>query len=171
MNFFKILTIIFYLLLTGISVQADNHDTEQNIIEKAKEINQKVKKQQALKEAGMLPNDAGTEEPLPLNDPFVGDGSLGGSGSSIKLISDTDEQRKNLSVFNYKLVGVIEGSETMFASMIDENGEILTLSLFEELSPGIRLIALDSREIVFEREGEDSLVVLNFKNQIVERNK
>ena len=87
------------------------------------------------------------------------------------MISDTDEQRKNLSVFNYKLVGVIEGSETMFASMIDENGEILTLSLFEELSPGIRLIALDSREIVFEREGEDSLVVLNFKNQIVERNK
>ena len=87
------------------------------------------------------------------------------------MISDTDEQRKNLSVFNYKLVGVIEGSETMFASMIDENGEILTLSLFEELSPGIRLIALDSREIVFEREGEDSLVVLNFKNQIVERKK
>ena len=87
------------------------------------------------------------------------------------MISETDEQRKNLSVFNYKLVGVIEGSETMFASMIDENGEILTLSLFEELSPGIRLIALDSREIVFEREGEDSLVVLNFKNQIVERNK
>ena len=87
------------------------------------------------------------------------------------MISDTDGQRKNLSVFNYKLVGVIEGSETMFASMIDENGEILTLSLFEELSPGIRLIALDSREIVFEREGEDSLVVLNFKNQIVERNK
>ena len=87
------------------------------------------------------------------------------------MISDTDEQRKNLSVFNYKLVGVIEGSETMFASMIDENGEILTLSLFEELSPGIRLIALDSREIVFDREGEDSLVVINFKNQIVERNK
>ena len=59
----------------------------------------------------------------------------------------------------------------MYASMIDENGEILTLSLFEELSPGVRLIALDSREIVFDREGEDSLVVINFKNQIVERNK
>ena len=87
------------------------------------------------------------------------------------MISDTDENRKNLSVFNYKLVGVIEGSETMYASMIDENGELLTLSLFEELTPGVRLIALDSREIVFDREGEDSLVVINFKNQIVERNK
>ena len=169
MNFFKILIIIFYLLLTGISVQADNHDTEQNIIEKAKEINQKVKKQQALKEAGMLPNDAGTEEPLPLNDPFVGDGSLGG-GNSIKLIAATDEDRKDLSVFNYKLVGIVEGDEDMYASLIDQNGEVLTLALFEELTPGVRLIALDTKEIVFERE-KDSLVVINFKNQIIERNK
>ena len=58
----------------------------------------------------------------------------------------------------------------MFASLIDQDGEVLTLSLFEELTPGVRLIALDSNEIVFERE-EDSLVVINFKNQIVERNK
>ena len=171
MNFFKIIFIFFSILFFNSIALSESHDKDQkNIVEKAKEINQKVKKDQALKNAN-ISSEVGKEEPLPLNDPFVGDGSLGGSGSSIKLISDTDEQRKNLSVFNYKLVGVIEGSETMFASMIDENGEILTLSLFEELSPGIRLIALDSREIVFEREGEDSLVVLNFKNQIVERNK
>ena len=54
--------------------------------------------------------------------------------------------------------------------MIDENGEVLTLALFEELTPGVRLIALDNKEIVFERE-KDSLVVINFKNQIIERNK
>ena len=81
-----------------------------------------------------------------------------------------DEERKGLSVFNYKLVGIIESEENMFASLIDQDGEVLTLSLFEELTPGVRLIALDSNEIVFERE-EDSLVVINFKNQIVERNK
>ena len=112
----------------------------------------------------------GEEEPLPLNDPFVGDGSLGG-GNSVKLIAGSEEEKRNLSVFNYKLVGVIEGNENMFASLIDENGEILTLNLFEELSPGVRLIALDSKEIVFERENEDSLVVINFKNQIIERDK
>ena len=49
----------------------------------------------------------------------------------------------------------------MFASLIDQDGEVLTLSLFEELTPGVRLIALDSNEIVFERE-EDSLVVDEF---------
>ena len=58
----------------------------------------------------------------------------------------------------------------MFASLIDEDGEVLTLSLFEELTPGVRLIALNTNEIVFERE-EDSLVVINFKNQIIERDK
>ena len=58
----------------------------------------------------------------------------------------------------------------MFASLIDEDGEVLTLSLFEELTPGVRLIALDTNEIVFERE-KDSLVVINFKNQIIERDK
>ena len=58
----------------------------------------------------------------------------------------------------------------MYASLIDENGDVLTLALFEELTPGVRLIALDTKEIVFERE-KDSLVVINFKNQIIERNK
>ena len=82
----------------------------------------------------------------------------------------TDEERKGLSVFNYKLVGIIESEENMFASLIDQDGEVLTLSLFEELTPGVRLIALDTNEIVFERE-EDSLVVINFKNQIIERDK
>ena len=169
MNFSKIILILLIYSLYSNLVQADSHDKDKNIIEKAKEINQKVKAEQAIQSAN-ISSEVGNEEPLPLNDPFVGDGSLGG-GNSIKLIAATDEDRKDLSVFNYKLVGVIEGNETMYASMIDENGEILTLSLFEELSPGIRLIALDSREIVFDREGEDSLVVLNFKNQIVERNK
>jgi len=45
MTFFKTLTslIIISLLLVGNSI-SDSHDNEQNIIEKAKEINKKVKK-------------------------------------------------------------------------------------------------------------------------------
>ena len=72
---------------------SDNHD--QNIVEKAKEINQKVKKQQALKETGIA-SEVGKEEPLPLNDPFVGDGSLGG-GSGIKIVSNSEEDKKKLN--------------------------------------------------------------------------
>ena len=168
MNFFKIILILLILSFYSNLAQADSHDKDENIIDKAKEINKKVKAEQAIQNVN-ISSEVGSEEPLPLNDPFVGDGSLGG-GNSIKLIAATDEDRKDLSVFNYKLVGVVEGDEDMYASLIDENGDVLTLALFEELTPGVRLIALDTKEIVFEREKE-SLVVINFKNQIIERNK
>ena len=139
MNFFKIKIIVFLIFLVAINSHADNHDT-QNIIDKAKEINQKVKKQQALKETGIA-SEVGKEEPLPLNDPFVGDGSLGG-GTGIKVVSETEEEKRNLSVFNFKLVGIIEGANESYASIIDENGEVLTLGAFEEIAPGVSLLSL-----------------------------
>ena len=166
MNFFKNIALFLVILFLVTSANADNHDKEQNIVEKAKEINKKVKEKQALQNAN-LNSEVGKEEPLPLNDPFVGDGSLGG-GSSTKIVAGSEEEKKKLSVFNFKLVGIIEGDKEMYASLIDENGEILNIGFYEELSPGVRLIGLNSKEVVFERD-EDSLVVINFKNQIIER--
>ena len=166
MTFFRKLAFIICALLASSIAYADNHDTEQNIVEKAKEINKKIKKQQALQNTN-ISSEIGKEEPLPLNDPFVGDGSLSG-GSSLKLIADTEEDKKSLSVFNYKLVGVIEGEDQGYASLIDENGVVINIGFYEELSPGVRLISISSKEVVFER-GEDSLVAINFKNQIIER--
>ncbi len=160
----RILTLITFTLLLLLSLKfsyADNHDSETNIIDKAKEINQKVKEKQALQNSA-----SSQEEPLPLNDPFVGDGSLSGSG--VKIISDTEEDTKKLSVFNYKLLGIIEGDQQMFASLVNQDGNIINVGFFEELSPGVRLIGLNSNEVIFERD-EGSLVVINFKNQIIER--
>ena len=167
MIFFRNVIFIICVLFAVSIVHADNHDTEKTIVEKAKEINQKIKKQQALQNSN-ISSEVGKEEPLPLNDPFVGDGSLGG-GTTVKVIADTEEDKKNLSVFNFKLIGVIVGEDEGYASLIDENGEIINLGFYEELSPGIRLINISSKEIVFERE-EGSLVAINFKNQIIERN-
>jgi hypothetical protein len=158
---------IICVLFAGSIAYADNHDTEKNIVEKAKEINKKVKKQQALKNEN-ISSETDKEEPLPLNDPFVGDGSLSG-GNSLKLIADTEEDKKGLSVFNYKLIGVIEGEDEGYASLIDENGQVINIGFYEELLPGVRLISISLQEVVFER-GEDSLVAINFKNQIIERN-
>ena len=165
MNFFKIILITIFLIFSVLRVQADNHDQQQNIVDKAKEINQKVKKQQALKDAA-IKSEVG-EEPLPLNDPFVGDGSLGG-GSGIKVVAETDEEKRNLSVFNFKLVGIIEGEDESYASMVNEDGDVLTLAAFEEIAPGVPLIGVNSNEIVFDNNGQ-SLVVINFKNQVIER--
>ena len=63
---------------------------------------------------------------------------------------------------------MITGDQDMFASLINENGEIINIGFNEELSPGVRLIDLNSREVIFDRGGE-SQVVINFKNQIIER--
>ena len=56
----------------------------------------------------------------------------------------------------------------MYASLVNEDGNIINIGYFEELSPGVRLVGLNAKEVVFERE-EGSLVVINFKNQIIER--
>ena len=160
---FRFLTLITFTLLLSFKFSyADNHDTENNIIEKAKEINQKVKEKQALQSSA-----SNQEEPLPLNDPFVGDGSLGG-GSGVKIVSNSEEDKKKLSVFNYKLLGIIEGDQQMFASLVNEDGDIINVGFMEELSPGVRLVGLNLKEVIFERD-EGSLVVINFKNQIIER--
>ena len=52
MNFFKIVTLLIFTLLLSTHSFADSH-SEQDIIEKAKEINKKIKQQQANKQANI----------------------------------------------------------------------------------------------------------------------
>ena len=52
--------------------------------------------------------------------------------------------------------------------MVNEDGDVLTLAAFEEIAPGVPLIGVNSNEIVFDNNGQ-SLVVINFKNQVIER--
>ena len=125
MNFFRKITYIIFMLFFAFAGKADNHDKEQNIVERAKEVNQKIKEQQAKQKSNINSETDNNEEPLPLNDPFVGDGTLGGASSGVKVIAETEEDKKKLSVFNYKLVGIIEGDGVGFASLVDENGDVI----------------------------------------------
>jgi len=162
MNFFKrtLILLLSFLLLSN--VYADNHDnTEKNILEKAKEINQKVKEKQLGK------TKASPEEPLPLNDPFAGDESLGQGGASVSLVTGSSEDVKKASLYNFKLIGIMTGEYESYVSLINSSGEIISLQMNEELSPGIKLIALQPDKAVFEK-GIDSYLHINFKNQIKE---
>ena len=162
MNFFKVIILTFISLLLASNVFGDNHDTtEKEILEKAKEINQKVKLDQADKAK------ATPEEPLPLNDPFAGDESLGQGGASVSLVSGSSEDVKKASLYNFKLIGIMTGEYESYVSLINSSGEIITLQMNEELSPGIKLIALQPEKAVFEK-GIDSYLHINFKNQIKE---
>ena len=166
MNFFKIIFFSLLFILTAFASMADSHDNEQNIIEKAKEINQKVKEKQANTQAN-IGSEIDNAEPLPLNDPFVGDSSL--SGGSTMLTSDPKEAQNEMSLYKFKLVGVMSTAKDQgFVSLINAGGDVITIRMFEELSPGVKLIAVNNKEAVFEKNSE-SLLVINFKNQISER--
>ena len=160
--------ILIILLLSFFSFANSNADESENkekdIVEKAKEINQKIKKQQADKSEIITKETA--EEPLPLNDPFVGDASTGGGATTAVIVSD-NEDSQGLSLYNFKLVAIITGEYESYVSLINSSGEIVSLQMNEELSPGIKLIALKPDEAVFEK-GAESFLKINFKNQIKE---
>ena len=114
-----------------------------------------------------MASEINDEEPLPLNDPFVGDSSLTGGGIIASV--DPQEAQNEMSLYKFKLAAVMTaGDKTGFISLINAGGDLVTLSLFEELSPGVKLIGINNKEAVFEKNGE-SLLVINFKNQISER--
>tara|TARA_B110000967_G_scaffold17545_1_gene16523 strand:+ start:236 stop:667 length:432 start_codon:yes stop_codon:yes gene_type:complete len=139
MIFFKTITLFLVLLFMSITpnnVIADSHDVNKN-----------------------------TEEPLPLNDPFVGNSSLG-SGGSI-LSSGQAGERKEMSLYNFKLVGIISGSEESYVSLVNASGEIITLKLQDELSDGVKLVDMTLNEAVFQK-ADDTYITINFKNNIKE---
>ena len=106
------------------------------------------------------------EEPLPLNDPFVGDSTFSGG---IKVISDgTSTEQKRIDLFNYKLVGIIRSNETSFISLINQDGETVTIEMDEELNDGVKLIDMNQKEAIFLVEESDSYLIMNFKNEIKE---
>ena len=141
MIFFKTITLFLVLLFMSITpnnVIADSHDVDIN-----------------------------TEEPLPLNDPFAGNSSLGsGSGTSIISTGQTGE-REEMSLYNFKLVGVISGSYESYVSLVNASGEIITLQLQEELSDGVKLVDMTLNEAVFQK-ADDTYMTINFKNKIKE---
>ena len=141
MIFFKTITLFLVLLFMSITpnnVIADSHDVDIN-----------------------------TEEPLPLNDPFAGNSSLGsGSGTSIISTGQTGD-REEMSLYNFKLVGVISGSFESYVSLVNASGEVITLQLHEELSDGVKLVDMTLNEAVFQK-ADDTYMTIDFNNKIKE---
>ena len=141
MIFFKTITLFLVLLFMSITpnnVIADSHDVDIN-----------------------------TEEPLPLNDPFAGNSSLGsGSGTSIISTGQTGD-REEMSLYNFKLVGIISGSYESYISLVNASGEIITLKLQDELSDGVKLVDMTLNEAVFQK-ADDTYMTIDFNNKIKE---
>ena len=161
---FKIISFCLLLIFAGLTngVIADTNDQEQDLLEKAKEINKKVK----IKAASEISNIS-NEEPLPLNDPFVGDASISGGKSNVVLVG-SEEEKDERSLYNFKLIAIMSGAYESYVSLVNASGEIIHLQLHEELSEGIQLVSLNQKEAIFQKEEDDSYLIINFSNQIRE---
>ena len=141
MNFFKKLVIASLALITFYTnAISDNHD--------------------------IVKNNTNAEEPLPLNDPFVGDSSISG-GVTIITDDNITSERKKIDLFNFKLVGIIKSQGASYVSLINQDGENINVEMFEELNDGVKLVDLTTKEAVFQTE--DAYLIMNFKNEIKEK--
>jgi len=169
MNFFKII-VLFIIILLNVNnyVYADDNSEEkkkQNIIERAKEVNKQIKKKQAGTSTNIASEINNEEEQLPLNDPFAGDAATGGAKTSI--VAGSEEEKIEMSLYNFKLVGIIQGKFEGYVSLINAVGDLITLKMHEELSEGVKLVELRKHEAIFQKN-ESSYLTINFKNQIKE---
>ena len=106
------------------------------------------------------------EEELPLNNPF--DGTIGSNATSQSASGTTGAELENpMSLYNFKLVGIIAGKKNSYASLVSQDGRNIILQLDEELYDGFKLVDLRINEAVF-KKADNTFVSINFKNQIRE---
>ena len=106
------------------------------------------------------------EEPLPLNDPFVGDSSFSGGVKVITEDGNSLAEKKRIDLYTYKLVGIIKSDSDSFISLINQDGEVITVGMFEELNDGVKLVDMTTKEAIFQTD--EKYLIMNFKNQIKE---
>ena len=152
MSFFKRILILF-IVFSFSAVNADNHDKKSELVEQAKEITANLEKNTL------------DEEDVPLNDPFAGNEGTSGSAANIDL--DTGEERDEMSLYNFKLSGIISGKDNSYISLTNASGEVLTLTLGQFLGE-IKLIDLRLTEAIFKNNEKDIFMVIDFNQQIRE---
>tara|TARA_B100000674_G_C37155442_1_gene608462 strand:+ start:16 stop:483 length:468 start_codon:yes stop_codon:yes gene_type:complete len=153
MNSFKKLIVLAFcvLILTKASL-ADSHDVNKELVEKAKEITKNLEN-----------NEVEEEEDVPLNDPFAGN-----EGSSSTVNPDTGEERDEMSLYNFKLSGLISGVNASYVSLTNSSGDVFVVTLGQYLGK-IQLIDLRLSEAIFKKE-DNSYIIIDFNNQIRESN-
>ena len=138
MNFFKLFLILLLFIFSSNSF-ADNHGQNE------------------------IAQELAEDEEVPLNDPFAG--NEGTSGALNSQIPD-EEKEDEMSLYNFKLVGLISGKDNSYISLVNSGGEVMTITLGQFLGK-IKLIDLRLNEAIFEKE-DKKFVIIDFNNVIRE---
>ena len=145
MNFFKIIFLIIFATFSFVAI-ADNHDLTETSVD------------QTVSSSEML-----DEEEVPLNDPFAGN-----EGQNRNSNIPEEEQEDEMSLYNFKLAGLISGKNYSYISLVNSGGEVITITLGQFLGK-IKFVDLRLTEAIFQKEDE-SYLILDFNNQIREAN-
>ena len=145
MSFFKILIFLSLILIPTISF-SDSHDEKKEVLEQVKEISKEIE----------------DDEEVPLNDPFAGNEGTSSMSGNIP----EDEQENELSLYNFKLAGLISGKDYSYISIVNSGGEVLTLSLGQYLGK-IQLVDLRLNEAIFKKE-DGKFMIIDFNSQVRE---
>ena len=145
MSFFKILIFLSLILIPTISF-SDSHDQKKEVLEQVNEIAKEME----------------DDEEVPLNDPFAGNEGTSSMSGNIP----EDEQENELSLYNFKLAGLISGKDYSYISIVNSGGEVLTLSLGQYLGK-IQLVDLRLNEAIFKKE-DGKYMIIDFNSQVRE---
>ena len=145
MSFFKILIFLVLMSIPTISF-SDSHDQKTEVLEQVKEIAKEME----------------DDEEVPLNDPFAGNEGTSSMSGNIP----PEEQENELSLYNFKLAGLISGKDYSYISIVNSGGEVLTLSLGQYLGK-IQLVDLRLNEAIFKKE-DGKFMIIDFNSQVRE---
>ena len=130
---------------------ADNHEQKKKLVEEVKSITEEID------------NLDQADDEVPLNDPFAG--NEGSSTTNSNMPTDEEEQGE-MSLYNFKLVGLISGKDHSYITLVNSAGEVQVLTIGQELGK-IKLIDLRLTEAIFKKDN-DKYLIINFNNQIKE---
>ena len=115
---------------------------------------------EAAKEVVNEIEEISDDEEVPLNDPFAGNEG----GNSVANNIPEGESEDDMSLYNFKLTGLISGKDHSYISLTSSGGDVLTLTLGQYLGK-IKFIDLRLTEAIFKKE-DDSYMIIDFNNQI-----
>tara|TARA_B100001057_G_scaffold200015_1_gene200716 strand:+ start:13396 stop:13842 length:447 start_codon:yes stop_codon:yes gene_type:complete len=144
MNFFKILLALILMMISNISF-ADNHEQKKELVDQVKQITQELE----------------DEDEVPLNDPFAGN-----EGTNSLAGIPEEEQEDEMSLYNFKLSGLISGKDHSYISVVSSAGEAITLTLGQFLGKN-EFVDLRLTEAIFKKE-DGKFLIIDFNNQIRE---
>jgi Tfp pilus assembly protein PilP len=101
-----------------------------------------------------------------LNDPFAGQSSSNNRNANAQI--SEEEMQDDMSLYNFKLVGLIAGKSNSYVSLVKSDGEPFSLTIGQYLGK-IRLVDLRLSEVIFKKE-DGKFIIIDFNNQIRETN-